>query len=98
MRAPKIIIASFDRPNIQYTIEPRQQGREKLLAFLSKYKDDSGIIYTLSKKDANSVAEKMRNLGITAKAYHSDVSESAKNYQPRTRNVPWSTRSAHLRS
>ncbi|WP_306640333.1 DNA helicase RecQ [Sanyastnella coralliicola] len=73
MRAPKIIIASFDRPNIQYTIEPRQQGREKLLAFLSKYKDDSGIIYTLSRKSTEQLAMWLNNSGFTALPYHAGL-------------------------
>ena len=39
---------------------------------------NSGIIYCFSKKEANSVAEKLSNLGITARAYHAEVSASAK--------------------
>lgn len=80
----KLFRSTADRPNLHYSIKIKDDNSENVVKEMveyikQKHRNDSGIIYTLSKKDANSVAEKMRNLGITAKAYHSDVSESAKN-------------------
>ncbi len=43
-----------------------------------QHKNHAGIIYTFSKKDANIVADKLQHLGISAKPYHSDISESSK--------------------
>lgn len=80
----KLFRSTADRPNLKYSIKIKDDNSEnvvkEMVEFIKKkHRNNSGIVYTLSKKDANSVAEKMRNLGITAKAYHSDVSESAKN-------------------
>lgn len=75
--------SSADRPNLKYKIVIKDDNSDKVVEQMVEYikehhRNSSGIVYTLSKKDADTVAEKMRNLGITAKAYHADVSESVK--------------------
>lgn len=44
-----------------------------------KHENDAGIIYTFSKKEADEVANALRNNGIEGESYHSDVSDSKKN-------------------
>ena len=50
---PDIFINSFDRPNIRYTIAAKQDAKKQLLRFLTRYRDDSGIVYCLSRKKLN---------------------------------------------
>lgn len=50
-----------------------------MVNFIQKHhKGHPGIVYTFSRKEASEVADKMSALGISAKAYHSSVSNSAK--------------------
>jgi ATP-dependent DNA helicase RecQ len=49
LHSPQIFISSFNRANIRYTVEAKRNSYEKLISFLEKRKDDSGIIYCLSR-------------------------------------------------
>lgn len=71
---PKNFLASFDRPNIFYRVALKNNARQQLLQFL---KDDhhghSGIVYCLSRKKTEEIAEWMRNEGFNALAYHAGL-------------------------
>src|SRR4051812_686933 len=48
--AARCFVASFDRPNIHYSIVEKDNARRQLLDFLVAHKDESGIVYCLSRK------------------------------------------------
>jgi len=73
MEAPKVFLNSFDRPNIQYTVTKKRDWFDQLIIFLKKYKDESGIIYCLSRKSTEALAEDLRAEGIDALAYHAGL-------------------------
>ncbi len=66
-------IASFDRPNIRYTVLEKHQPLKQLTAFMQKYKGESGIVYALSRKRVEQVAEKLLLHGVKAAAYHAGL-------------------------
>lgn len=71
---PERFLASFDRPNLSLTVA---QGRDKLktiLQFLQNRKHQAGIIYCLSRKSTEGLAEKLRNAGVDATYYHAGLS------------------------
>ncbi|HEY2866158.1 MAG TPA: RecQ family ATP-dependent DNA helicase, partial [Pyrinomonadaceae bacterium] len=65
-----LFVSSFNRPNIFYTVEPKQNSFGKLLDFLEDRKDESGIIYCLSRAAVDSLADDLRDEGYNALAYH----------------------------
>jgi bloom syndrome protein len=69
---------SFNRPNLSYEVVPKSKGVVNSIADLIKerYHRKSGIIYCLSRKSCESVAEKLTSLGIKAFHYHAGM-ESA---------------------
>ncbi|HJV64629.1 MAG TPA: DNA helicase RecQ [Geomonas sp.] len=66
-------ISSFDRPNIRYTVVEKNKPFSQLMAFLADRKDDSGIIYALSRKRVEEVAKKLEAAGVKAAAYHAGL-------------------------
>ena len=70
----RIFVSSFDRPNIQYVVEPKVNAFEKLQRIIRGHRDSSGIIYCLSKKSTDSIAKKLSAKGFRARAYHADLS------------------------
>lgn len=70
---PAIFLASFDRPNISLTVKPGQRRFEQLLAFLKDHPNQSGIIYCLSRKGCEGLAEKLNQKGFKAAHYHAEV-------------------------
>jgi ATP-dependent DNA helicase RecQ len=67
-------VASFDRPNIQYRIVPKNGPRRQLLDLLrTEHPGDAGIVYHLSRKDVEQTAEFLAGQGITALPYHAGL-------------------------
>ncbi|MNO52250.1 ATP-dependent DNA helicase RecQ [compost metagenome] len=67
-------LSSFDRPNIFYRIVPKEQPRKQLLGFLAERRGDAGIVYCLSRKKVEEVAEFLSNQGYPALPYHAGLS------------------------
>ncbi len=67
------VVASFDRPNIRYTVIDKAKPYLQLTAFLDSRRDESGIVYCLSRKRVDEVAEKLRLDGLNAAAYHAGL-------------------------
>ncbi len=69
----RVFSASFDRPNIRYTIVQKDNARGQLRAFLEGREGQSGIIYCLSRKKVEDTAEWLRGQGINALPYHAGL-------------------------
>ena len=73
LHTPKIFISSFNRPNIHYYIEPKKNVFDRIVAYLNKHKEDSGIIYALSRASTEDIAGKLHAKGIRAAYYHAGM-------------------------
>ncbi len=70
----KHFVASFDRPNIQYRIVPKNEPRRQLLDLLhTEHAGDAGIVYCLSRRSVEQTAEFLVAQGITALPYHAGL-------------------------
>lgn len=75
-------VASFDRPNLTLEVRPGNNRLQQMRRFLKKNKDESGIIYCLSRKTCESLASKLTAYGFDAAAYHAGLSyEERENVQ-----------------
>lgn len=78
----KEFISSFDRPNLSLSVKRGYKNAEKMhfiLNFIKARPLDAGIIYCLSRKTTEKVAENLRKKGINAAAYHAGLSSSERN-------------------
>ena len=66
-------VHGFNRPNIDIAITEKFQGKNQLLALLDDHKGEQGIIYCLSRKETEDVAELLRDKGLHAVAYHAGL-------------------------
>lgn len=73
LQNPVTFVSSFNRPNIRYTVEPKKRSFEKLLEFLQKRREDSGIIYCLSRIATETLANDLNREGFKALAYHAGM-------------------------
>ncbi|PXY30901.1 DNA helicase RecQ [Prauserella muralis] len=70
----KHFVASFDRPNIQYRIVPKNEPRKQLLDLLrTEHNGDAGIVYCLSRRSVEETAEFLVRNGIEALPYHAGL-------------------------
>src|SRR5450755_189510 len=67
-------VASFDRPNITYRIEPKSEPRQQLLRLLrAEHPGDAAIVYCLSRASVEATAEFLVSNGIGALPYHAGL-------------------------
>ena len=77
---PKRVRGSLFRENLTVRSQHRiKDGRQQLLEFLKQHTDESGIIYTLSRKSTENIASFLQGKGIEAKAYHAGLPTQEKN-------------------
>ena len=71
-------IASFDRPNIRYAIQEKDNPRAQLKRFLTDHDGESGIVYCLSKRRTEETAAWLCAQGYDALAYHGGMDKAAR--------------------
>ena len=64
------IVHGFDRPNLSLAVGVKTNWTGQLLAFLQDKRDSAGIVYCLSRKSTEEVAEFLNENGFRALAYH----------------------------
>ncbi len=67
---------SFNRPNIFYYVRPKRNYYGELTEYLEAHKEDSGIIYCLSRAATEKLADDLRADGFEAAAYHAGLDKS----------------------
>lgn len=72
-------VAGFDRPNIRYRVLPKASPRQQVLDFLKSRTGESGIIYCLSRKGVEQLADALRKSGFRASAYHAGLPAAERN-------------------
>ncbi|WP_027001224.1 DNA helicase RecQ [Hugenholtzia roseola] len=75
---PALFVASFNRPNLSLSVEPAIKRIERIIDFIKSRPRTSGIIYTLSRKQAEQTAERLQKVGIKAEYYHAGMAAQAR--------------------
>ena len=68
-------VTGFDRPNIRYTVVEKQKPFDQLQAFLADHHGEAGIVYALSRKRVEEVADRLAASGVKARAYHAGLGD-----------------------
>ncbi|MEZ5426620.1 MAG: DNA helicase RecQ [Pyrinomonadaceae bacterium] len=74
----ELLVSSFNRPNIFYAVEPKRNSYARLLEFLEGRRDESGIVYCLSRNSSESLAEDLRGEGFSALPYHAGLNKETR--------------------
>ena len=70
----RLFISSFDRPNIRYTIVEKKDATAQLLRFIEReHEGEAGVVYCLSRKKVEEVAQTLSDNGINALPYHAGL-------------------------
>jgi len=75
----KTFITSFDRPNLSLAVLPAIDRIKHIVRFLDEHPRQAGIIYCISRGGTESLAEKLRQRGFNAAAYHAGLSADERN-------------------
>ena len=79
LESARHFVASFDRPNIRYRIEPKKESSRQLLDLLrAEHPGDAGIVYCLSRASVEKTAEFLVRNGIPALPYHAGLDNATR--------------------
>src|SRR3954471_10748543 len=75
----ELFVSSFDRPNIQYRIEPKAQPLAQLLQLIrTEHPGEAGIVYCLSRASVEKTADALVAEGIAALPYHAGLDSATR--------------------
>lgn len=73
LREPEVFLASFNRPNLSYTVLPKAKATSQVYDFVRQRPDEAGIIYVQSRRSAESLAAALSAEGVKSVAYHAGL-------------------------
>ena len=74
----EVFKASFNRPNLYYAVQPKVKPENQIIRFIKENEGKSGIIYCLSRKKVEQLAEMLQVNGIKALAYHAGMDSATR--------------------
>lgn len=79
MIAPKKYVASFNRDNLFLEVVSKINSDQQTIDYLKEHPDQSGIIYCFSRKQVDTLHERLSSLGFSTKPYHAGLSDEERN-------------------
>ena len=73
LRNPETLIGTFDRPNLTYRVLPRVRAADQIAQILASHENDAAIVYCMSRRETEQVAESLMKRGVNAAAYHAGM-------------------------
>ncbi len=70
---PRVVVHSFDRPNIDLRFEAKDRPRDQIETFLRRHRGASGVIYAASRNSTERLATALSERGHNALAYHAGM-------------------------
>ncbi len=80
LRDPLVLVGRFDRPNLTYRVIPRTRVVEQVTGVLSRHEGRAALVYCISRKETEALADALASKGLDARAYHAGMTS-----QQRTR-------------
>lgn len=78
MLEASVFKSSFNRPNLYYEVRPKVNTTREIIKFIKNNEGKSGIIYCLSRKKVEEIAEMLKVNGIKALPYHAGMDSSTR--------------------
>ena len=73
LRSPRVLLGTFDRPNLCYRVVPRTDRITQTLTTLGRHRGEASIVYCISRKETEQLAARLAAEGILAKPYHAGL-------------------------
>jgi ATP-dependent DNA helicase RecQ len=80
LRSPNVHVASFERSNIHYEVQPKDRNIYLKLLRAIRAESGAGIVYCLSRRSVEDVATRLKHDGIDALPYHAGLSDRERSY------------------
>lgn len=74
LKDPQVCVGDYFRPNLRYSVKQRSGGLRQLVQELNVHRQDSGIVYCLSRRTCEEVSRHLQGMGFLALPYHAGLS------------------------
>ncbi|MBL8848992.1 MAG: DNA helicase RecQ [Planctomycetaceae bacterium] len=78
LQSAEFHVGSFDRPNLHYRVERRSDKDQQIRDVLQRHAGDAGIIYCISRKEVDALAEALQSAGVKAVPYHAGLPDEVR--------------------
>src|SRR6185369_17231486 len=78
LQDPLVLVGTFDRPNLTYRVVARVDTRPQVLEILRRHQDQAAIVYCLSRRDTEQLANWLATQNIKAAHYHAGMDATAR--------------------
>src|SRR4051812_11777012 len=75
LREPEVLVGDFHRPNLQYHVARRERGLGQICEVIDRFRDQSGIVYCITRAEVDRTAAALCELGYSALPYHAGMSD-----------------------
>ena len=78
MENAQVFVSSFNRHNLFYEVRSKKEPEKELVRFVNRFQGQSGIVYCLSRKKVEEMAETLQVNGVKALPYHAGLDSSTR--------------------
>ncbi|RGU95467.1 DNA helicase RecQ [Clostridium sp. AF15-17LB] len=75
LQNPLVTSTGFDRPNLYFAVHSPKDKLEALLNYAERHRNESGIIYCLTRKNVEDVCDRLKEAGFSATRYHAGLGD-----------------------
>ncbi len=75
---PAVLVGPFDRPNLTYRVVPRAELKGQIRQVLTRHAGQAGIIYCLSRREVDAMADWLAGEGMRALPYHAGLADQVR--------------------
>jgi ATP-dependent DNA helicase RecQ len=75
LRDPRVLVGSFDRPNLVYRVRPRADRLAQVVAAINRHRDQAGIVYCIRRAEVDELTAALTRRGFRALRYHAGLSD-----------------------
>ena len=75
LRDPRVLVGSFDRPNLIYRVRPRTDRLAQVVAAINRHRDQAGIVYCIRRSEVDELTAALVRRGVRAVRYHAGLTD-----------------------
>ena len=75
LRDARVLVGSFDRPNLIYRVRPRTDRLAQVTAAINRHRDQAGIVYCIRRSEVDELTAALARRGVRARRYHAGLSD-----------------------
>jgi ATP-dependent DNA helicase RecQ len=75
LKDPRVLVGSFDRPNLIYRVRPRTDRLGQVVAAIQRHRDQAGIVYCIRRSEVEELTAALVRRGLRAVRYHAGLSD-----------------------